>query len=109
MDRRRTTLEDLPPLELRELRRLDLAEAPGPGRPAHVSAASGVVRRGDFVYVIGDDLLHLGIFRLSDPSPGTLTRVLPEDGNDDDKPDLEVLTLLPPFEGHAYGALFGLG
>jgi hypothetical protein len=109
MERRTTTLEELPPLELRELRRLDLAEAPGPGRPAQVSAASGVVRRGDFVYVIGDDLLQLGIFRLSDPAPGTLTQVLPEDGNGDHKPDLEVLTLLPPFEGHAYGALLGLG
>ena len=25
------------------------------------------------------------------------------------KPDLEALTVLPPFEGHPYGALLGLG
>ena len=105
MDRRSSDLEDLPPLELRELRELELAEAPGPGHPAHVSSASGVVRRGDFVYVIGDDLLF------TRPEPGTLHRVLPEadDAQPGEKPDLEVLTLLPPFTDHPYGALLGLG
>jgi hypothetical protein len=110
MDRRSSSLEDLPPLELRALRELDLAEAPGDGKPAHVSSASGVARRGDFVYVIGDDLLHLGVFRLSDPAPGELSRVLPEPEDPDaGKPDLEVLTVLPPFREHPFGALLGLG
>jgi hypothetical protein len=111
MDRRSSSLEDLPPLELRALRELDLAEPPGEGQPAHVSSASGVARRGDFVYVIGDDLLFLGVFRLSDSSPGSLRRVLPdpEPGGAEDKPDLEVLTLLPPFAKHPFGALLGLG
>jgi hypothetical protein len=114
MDRRSSTLEELPPLELRALRHLALAldrtEA-GEGLPGHVSSASGVVRRGDFVYVIGDDLLFLGVFRLSDPAPGALRRVLPGPARPDaeDKPDLEVLTLLPPFAGHPFGALLGLG
>jgi len=107
--------EDLPPLELRKLRDLDVREPSGRGRSAHLSAASGVVRRGDFVYVIGDDELHLGVFRLSSPEPGELVRVLEGDLPDDHaerskrKPDLEALTLLPPFEDHPYGALFGLG
>jgi uncharacterized protein DUF6929 len=110
MDRRSSELEDLPPLELRELRALNLAEAPGPDKPPHVSSASGVARRGDFVYVIGDDLLHLGVFRLSDPAPGALRRVLPAATDDPDaKPDLEALTVLPPFAEHPYGALMGLG
>jgi hypothetical protein len=111
MDRRSSNLEDLPPLELRELRELALAEPPGAGHPPHVSSASGVVRRGDFVYVIGDDLLFLGVFRLTEPGPGTLERVLPEadDARPGEKPDLEVLTLLPPFTDHPYGALLGLG
>jgi hypothetical protein len=111
MDRRSSTLEDLPPLELRELRALDLDEPPGDGRPAHVSSASGVARRGDFVYVIGDDLPFLAVFRLADPRPGTLHRVLDggEEPGDGPKPDLEVLTVLPPFAGHPYGALLGLG
>jgi hypothetical protein len=111
MDRRSSTLEELPPLELRALRGLDLADPPEEGLPSHVSSASGVVRRGDFVYVIGDDLLFLGVFRLSQPAPGTLRRVLPGPARADaeDKPDLEVLTLLPPFAGHPFGALLGLG
>jgi hypothetical protein len=112
VEHRAGTVERLPPLELRPLRRLDLE--PGAGRP-HVSAASGVARRGDFVYVIGDDLLELAEFRLSSPAPGRLRAALggdlPEGGGDREaaKPDLEALTVLPPFEGHPYGALLGLG
>jgi hypothetical protein len=111
MDRRASSVEDLPPLELRSLRELDLEEAPGDGHPAHVSSASGVARRGDFVYVIGDDLLQLAQFRLSEPRPGTLRRVFDErEGpGKGSKPDLEVLTVLPPFTGTPFGALLGLG
>jgi hypothetical protein len=111
MDQHSSQLEELPPLELRTLRELDVADGPEEGLPPFVSSASGVARRGDFVYVIGDDLLFLGVFRLSDPGPGALRRALPgparTDG--DDKPDLEVLTLLPPFRRHPFGALLGLG
>lgn len=108
-------LEDLPPLELLELRTLDLDAPSHPGRPAHVSAASGVVRRGDFAYVIGDDELFLAVFRISDQAPGRLHRVLSgelplgRDARKQVKPDLEVLTALPPFERHPHGALLGLG
>jgi hypothetical protein len=115
MDRRSVTPEELPPLTLSVLRELDLAEPPGPGRAAHISAASGVARRGDFVYVIGDDELGLGVFRLSDPAPGGLRPVLhgelsaDYDQRKEQKPDLEALTLLPPIEGRPYGSLLGLG
>ncbi len=115
IDRRTSSLEELPPLELRELRMLDLDEPPGDGQPPHVSSASGVARRGDFVYVIGDDLLSLAVFRMSSTEPGELRRVLPgelpadEDERKRLKPDLEALTVLPPYEGVPYGALLGLG
>ena len=115
MKRESARPEELPPLELRKLRDLTLAEPSGPDRPAHISSASGVVRRGDHVYVIGDDELHLGIFQLSSNEPGSLRRVLRGElsGDADErarsKPDLEALTVLPPFEGHPYGALLGLG
>lgn len=115
MERRSAHMEPLPPLELRKLRELDLAEPPRPGQPPHIASASGVVRRGDFVYVIGDDLLQLGVFRSSVPEPGetvqVLTGALPDDAQarSDAKPDLEALTVLPPFRDHAYGALLGLG
>jgi hypothetical protein len=110
------TSEDLPPLELRTLRDLRLDEPSGEGRPPHLVAGSGVVRRGDFAYVIGDDELFLAVFRLSAAhEPGTLQRALAGDlpldhgARSDAKPDLEALTVLPPFGGHPYGALLGLG
>jgi hypothetical protein len=115
MERESARPEELPPLHLRKLRDLEVEEPSAAGRPAHLSAASGVVRRGEFVYVIGDDELHLGIFRLSSSEPGRLQRVLGGDLPDEhgerssQKPDLEALTLLPPFESHPYGALLGLG
>jgi hypothetical protein len=115
MDRRASRLEDLPPLGLRTLRTLDLEAPPHPGGPAHVSSASGVVRRGDHVYVIGDDLLEIAEFSFTQPRPGRLLRVfegaLPADQGERSaaKPDLEALTVLPPFETAPYGALLGLG
>ncbi|MBA2504863.1 MAG: hypothetical protein H0V29_02845 [Thermoleophilaceae bacterium] len=114
MDRRSATPEELPPLELSVLRELDLEE-PAPGRAAHISAASGVARRGDFVYVIGDDELGLGVFRLSKEAPGALRPVLSgelsaePDRRKKEKPDLEALTLLPPFTDRPFGSLLGLG
>ena len=104
MERREGTTEDLPPLQLRELRRLDLE---GEG-PPHVAAASGVVRRGDFVYVIGDDLAALAVFRAGRPDPGHLRPVF-EGVRFESKPDVEALTLLPPSDGTPYGLLLGLG
>ena len=115
MERRDAELEDLPPLELRKLRDLTVERPSAEGRPPHLSAASGIVRRGDFVYVIGDDELSLGVFSASSPEPGRLRRALegdlPGDAADrkNEKPDLEALTMLPPFDGHPYGALLGLG
>jgi len=116
VERREATTEDLPPLELRALRELSLDEPSGEGRPAHLSAGSGIVRRGDFAYVIGDDEVFLAVFRLSAAGePGKLVRALagelPLDhgARKDAKPDLEALTVLPPFGGHPYGALLGLG
>jgi hypothetical protein len=115
MDRRSATPEELPPLTLSVLRELDLEVPPAPGRAAHISAGSGVARRGDFVYVIGDDELGLGVFRLSKEAPGALRPVLrgelsaDRDERKKEKPDLEALTLLPPFTGTPFGALLGLG
>jgi hypothetical protein len=115
MDRHEATPEELPPLELRELRRLDVRRASGDDRVPYICAASAVVRRGDFTYVIGDDELELAVFALSAGEPGELRRVmdgeLPSDPDERkrDKPDLEALTAMPPFDGAPYGGLFGLG
>ena len=115
MERRSARPEDLPPLELRELRILDLEEPSTPEGNPHVAAASGVVRRAEYVYVVGDDELHLAVFDASSRAPGRLRRALsgelPADPKErkKHKPDLEALTTLPPFEGHPHGALLGLG
>lgn len=115
MRRRSAEPEQLPPLELRELRKLDLDEPSRPGRPAHLASASGCFRRADFVYAVGDDELFLGVFELSSRAPGRLRRALAGELSVDEgqrakqKPDLEALTALPPFEGAPNGALLGLG
>jgi hypothetical protein len=106
--------EELPPLELRCLRNLDLAEPPEDGQPAHIASASGIAKRGDFIYVVGDDLLQIGVFELAGGGPGTARRVfegdLPEGADRKRaKPDLEGLTTLPPVGGEPNGGLLGLG
>lgn len=115
MDGQRAEPEGLAELELREIRQLDLERPPDQGLPAKIASASGVARRGDFVYVIGDDMLEIGVFGLATGEPGTLRRVFEGDLPSDEeargaaKPDLEALTTLPPVEGQPNGGLFGLG
>jgi hypothetical protein len=115
MDRRQATPEDLPPLELRKLRDLDVRRDADDERGPYIYAASAVVRRGDFTYVIGDDELDLAVFELSSGEPGELRPVLPGElpaGGAERKrakADLEALTAMPPFEGAPYGGLLGLG
>jgi hypothetical protein len=101
-------------VELRELRTLTLSNT-AEGRPDHLSAGSGLVRRGDWVYVIGDDELDLAIFSLAEGGPGELVPLfegqLPVAGAERarSKPDLEALTVIPPFRFNPYGALLALG
>ena len=115
MEQQSATPEDLPDLELRELRELNLDQPPADGMASHVASASGIARRGDFVYVIGDDLLDLAVFELVGTKPGVLRRALegemptePE-SRAKDKPDLEALTALPPVPGEPNGGLLGVG
>lgn len=102
-------------LELETLRTLDLEAPSAPGRPAHLAAASGLRRSGDFLYVVGDDELNLAVFAMSDPSPGKLVRLFEGEVSSDEsrqqrqKPDLEAITLFPPFTRNPYGALLALG
>ena len=80
-----------------------------------MAAASGVVRRAEYVYVIADDELDLAVFDASSEGPGRLVPALSGElpaeraARSKAKPDLEALTSLPPFEGHPHGALLGLG
>lgn len=97
------------------VRQLDLEAGSAAGRPAWLSAASGLVRTGDEFCVVGDDELHLGRFTLDAHRPGRLQRLFPGDlpltykARKKRKPDLEVLMRVPACAGLAQGALLALG
>ena len=101
-------------ITLKKIRDLDVAPGAVAGM-AHLSAASGLVRAGSFLYVVADDELHLGIFRTTGRDPGELVRLfdgtlpMPKAARKRDKPDLEALTLLPPSADFPQGAMLALG
>lgn len=102
-------------LELQQLRDLTLEHPTSPGRPAYLSAASGLVMVQSLLYVVADDELSLAFFSASDEAPGKLIRYregeLPsgKEKRKKLKPDLEALVLLPPFATCQHGALFAMG
>src|SRR5262245_5072720 len=101
-------------IRLTKVRELRLSAPPSAGRPAHLSAASGLARVGSLLYVVADDELHLGIFGLGSTAPGRLMRIfsgeLPAEKSERkaQKPDLEALTVLPPSAEHPRGALLAI-
>jgi hypothetical protein len=92
-----------------------MSDLPGDPAGAHLSAASGLVRVGQNLFVVADDELGLGVFDLSSKDPGRLVRLfegaLPRHHpkRKAEKPDLEALTALPAFGCHAFGALMAIG
>jgi len=73
------------------------------------------VRAGEFLYVVADDELHLGVFPVIGNQPGVLLRLKSGELPDAPaarkvaKPDLESLARLGPSDKHPHGALFALG
>ncbi|OOG43055.1 hypothetical protein [Polaromonas sp. A23] len=102
------------PLHLRDLL---LEPAAHPRGQAHLSAASGMVQAGPWLYVVADDEHHLGRFAASGEfaTPVHLHRLVPGDLPDDKdkrkkrKPDFEALALLPAMAGQPHGALLAVG
>jgi hypothetical protein len=100
-------------ISLTKIRELTLVSPSQDGRPAHLSAASGLVRVGNILYVVADDEQHLGIFQLDNNAPGQLLRLregeLPLDAKARKraKPDFETLLHLPTLG--PYGGLLALG
>lgn len=100
---------------LRSVRAVTLDRPSHRGRPRHLSAASGLVRVADFLYVIADDEHYLGVFQASGRKPGTLVRVRPgtlpakTEERKQRKLDFESIVALPPFAGCPDGALLALG
>jgi hypothetical protein len=90
-------------------------QSPLPGRPPYVSAASGLVCVGDYLYVIADDELHLAIFSRLNDSPGQLLSIVDGDlpleatARKKQKPDFETLVRVPVCAEFPFGALLALG
>ena len=94
-----------------------------PRGQAHLSAASGLVRAGAWLYLVADDEHHLGLLpagaavlqHLPQAPLVQLHRILPGDlptepkARKKRKPDLEALALLPASPAHPSGALLALG
>ena len=98
-------------LSFTKVRNLDLVVPAQAGRPAHVSAASGLVCIGTSMYVVADDELHLGIFDRTTLAPGTLLRLRPHEleldpkGRKAGKPDFEALIQIRLGKHHGLLAL----
>ena len=67
------------PLHYQEVRKLSLAPGSHPRELSFLSAASGLVRVRDKLYVIADDELHLGVFRVDREEPLKLVRLFDGD------------------------------
>lgn len=101
-------------IQARCLRELTLGSPSSPGRARHVSAASGLVVTESVFYVVADDEHHLAQFPVAGEGEGELRELFSGDLPFDraarkaHKPDLEVLTRLPPFASFPTGALLAL-
>lgn len=97
-------------IELHPLRQLTFSSTPI-AAPDPLSAASGIVVVGRFLYVVADDELHLGVFDLDAPGDGSKLRLFAGElphaaaARKASKPDLEALLRLPPFGAYPAGAL----
>jgi hypothetical protein len=102
-------------ISLSPLKTLMLNKPSNEHRHPHLSAASGLVQYGSWLYVVADDENHLGVFNHNGAEPGALMPLfddhLPLDHEQRKavKPDLEVLALIPAAKKYPYGALLALG
>ena len=99
-------------LEVHVVRELVVA---GTGEWHHLSAASGLVKVEQRVFVVADDENQLGLFDLSTTEPGRLLPLfdgqlpLRHDARKAAKADCEALLALPAFDGYPHGALMAMG
>lgn len=102
-------------LETRIIRELVVDDAAGIAGQAPLSAASGLVKLGNRLFVVADDEHHLAMFDLSNGEPGRLVPIfdgelpLRHRARKAAKPDCETLVLLPAFGGCPHGALMAMG
>jgi hypothetical protein len=98
-------------IRARKLRDLTLE----PGERPHIAAASGLVRAGEWLYVIADDENFLGVFPIVGRAKGRRMHfdqsALPQHpiARKAQKPDLEALAQFPADVWPPHGALLALG
>lgn len=99
-------------LEVRVVRTLSVETDAALG---HLSAASSLVRVGQWLFVVADDEHTLAVFDATGERAGRLHRLFDGElpgkpkARKAAKPDLEALAQLPPFHGCPHGALLALG
>ena len=102
-------------IHTQKIRELHLTHGTSESRSPFISAASGLVKVNNLLYVVADDEHHLGVFSAGEVLPGELVRLfegtLPDKfkKRKAQKPDLETLLLLPTFAGYPHGALLAMG
>ncbi len=102
-------------IQSKQIRELNLTHGTSESRSSFISAASGLVKVNNLLYVVADDEHHLGVFSTDHVGPGELVRLfdgtLPDNAKlrKAQKPDLETLLLLPPLAGFPHGALLAMG
>ena len=98
-----------------KVRALELAEPPEPSDNRRVEAASGLVIVDGTLYIVSDDQLYLAVFPDMGKEPGHVTPLLEGHLSDDqskrkeEKPDLESLSPLEPFDRFEHGGLVTVG
>jgi hypothetical protein len=102
-------------IKLNPLRSLTLTQPLGDNPHAHLSAASGLIKLGDWFFVLADDEKFISVFQHNNPAPGVAHRIIKGDFPQDTearkkiKHDFEVITLLPISTQYPCGALLILG
>jgi len=102
-------------LEARIIRELLVDDTAGSLGQAHLSAASGLVKSGNRLFVVADDEHQLAMFDLSNREAGRLIPMFDGDlplrhkARKAAKPDCEALLMLPAFIGYPNGALMAMG
>lgn len=114
LEKHRRAFENPYMIRTTQRRTLTLESPEPPGRPAYVSAASGLVAVGSWLYIVADDALHLAVFPREGAAPGRTIRIFPGElplepqARKAAKPDLEALCLLVPLTGCLHGALLAV-
>ena len=102
-------------LEARIIRELLVDDSAGSLGQSHLSAASGLVKSGNRLFVVTDDEHHVAMFDLSNREPGRLIPIfdgelpLRHKARKAAKPDCEALLMLPAFSAYPNGALMAMG